>query len=264
MACRTYSTSKGHSMSNRSWRHAASGYSLVELLVVLAIVGILATVGVTMIGNRQSGSVRALLDELEGALNNAQQATAATGGDVAIVTWGNWSAATPLMMAHGNALQTDAQIVTAATDLLASLPHVDVLGQTVAVPFRFLPNDTIQSRAQIVAIASPQWTNVMLPTAAGTTNQDINSVPPFNVGPMVGVVVDANTLFQGALSRNVISGVNKRFTNTFIIPIVGTTTGGGALPGGPMGMIVVLANGSSVYKFYNPGARDSDGQWRRL
>jgi prepilin-type N-terminal cleavage/methylation domain-containing protein len=252
-------------MSIRFRRHAASGYSLIELLVVLAIVAILAIAGVSMIGNRQSGAVHALLDEVEGALTNAQQATAATGSDVAITTWGTWDAGAPLMMAHGNALQTDAQIQLAANDLLASNPHVDVLGQTVAVPFRFQANDTIQTRAQIVAIASPQWTNVMLPTAAGTTNQDINSVPPFNAGgPMTGVVVDANTLFQGALNRNVISGVSKRFTTTFIIPIVGTTTSGGALPGGPMGLIVVLANGSSVYKFYNPGARDSDGLWRRL
>jgi hypothetical protein len=31
-----------------------------------------------------------------------------------------------------------------------------------------------------------------------------------------------------------------------------------------MGLIVVLANGGTIYKFYNPGARDSDGHWRRL
>jgi hypothetical protein len=45
---------------------------------------------------------------------------------------------------------------------------------------------------------------------------------------------------------------------------VGTSPDAGALPGSPMGLIVVLANGSSVYKFYNPGAREGDGQWRRL
>jgi Tfp pilus assembly protein FimT len=39
-------------------RSAASGYSLCELLVVLAIVDSLAFAGVTMNGNRQSGAVR--------------------------------------------------------------------------------------------------------------------------------------------------------------------------------------------------------------
>jgi prepilin-type N-terminal cleavage/methylation domain-containing protein len=269
MAGRIYSTSKGFFMSTRFRRHAASGYSLVELLVVLAIVAILAIAGVTMIGNRQSGAVHALLDEVEGALNNAQQATAAAGGDVAIVTWGTWDAGTPLRLAHGDATQTDALIQTAANDLLASLPHTDALGLTVAVPFRFLANDSIQSRARIVTLGSPQWINVMQATPAGTVNQDITTVAPFST-VMAGVLVDGpnSNLCQLELSaaphRIVISGANKRFTTTFIIPIVGTTTSGGALPGGPMGMIVGLANGSSIYKFYNPGARDSDGLWRRL
>ena len=268
MACRIYSTSKGPSMSTPR-RHAAFGYSMIELLVVLAIVGILAIAGVSMIGNRQSGAVRGLLDELEGALTNAHQAAVATGRDVAIVSWGTWDGGTPVRLAHGNALQSDVQIQTAANDLLASLPHVDLLGATVAVPFRFLPNDTIHSRARVVTLGSAQWASVMQATPAGATNEIITTVAPFLAGPMVGVLVDGpNNLFQLELTatpqRNVISGANKRFTTTFIIPVVGTTTSGGALPGGPMGMIVVLANGGTIYKFYNPGARDSDGKWRRL
>jgi len=263
MACRIYSTSKGPSMSTPR-RHALSGYSMIELLVVLAIVGILAIAGVSMIGNRQSGAVRGLLDEMEGALTNAHQAAVATGRDVAIVTWGTWSAAPPLVMAHGDATQTDAQIQTAANDLLASLPHLDVLGQTVAVPFRFQANDTIKSRAAIVTLGSAQWIQVMQASANGT-NEDINGVAPFLAGPMTGVMLDANDLFLfSPLNRSVISGANKRFNSTFIIPVVGTTPSGGALPGGPMGLIVVLANGGTIYKFYNPGARDSDGKWRRL
>jgi prepilin-type N-terminal cleavage/methylation domain-containing protein len=267
MAGRIYSTSKGFFMST-SRQRLACGYSLIELLVVLAIVGILGIAGATMIGNRQSGAVRGLLDELEGALTNAHQATVATGRDVAIITWGTWDAGT-LRLAHGNALQTDVQIQTAANDLLASLPHVDPLGATVAVPFRYLPKDTVHAQARVVTLGSPQWVNVMQATPAGTTNEDINGVVPFTT-VMAGVLVDGPTsnLFQLELTatpqRNVISGASRRFTTTFIIPVVGTTASGGALPGGPMGMIVVLANGGTIYKFYNPGARNSDGKWRRL
>jgi hypothetical protein len=146
---------------------------------------------------------------------------------------------------------------------------VDPLGATVAVPFRFLPNDTLQNQARVVTLGSPQWINVMQATPAGTTNEDITAVAPFLAGPMVGVLVDGpNNLFQLELAatpqRNVISGASKRFTTTFMIPVVGTTSSGGALPGGPMGMIVVLANGGTIYKFYNPGARNSDGRWRRI
>lgn len=285
MACRIYSTSKGIFMSTRLRRPAASGYSLIELLVVLAIVGILAIAGVTMIGNRQSGAVRGLLDEVEGALSNAHQTAVATGRDVEIVTWGTWDAGTPFRMAHvdgvGPVILPDGTITNQAEFLLDPVhnaapappavppapPGVNLLG-SVAVPFRFMPNDTIQSRARIVRLDSGQWTSVLLPTAAGTANESLTTVAPFNLGPMsTGVLTDTADLFpfQGAVNRGVtISGSSKRFNTTFIIPVVGTTSSGGALPGGPMGLIVVLANGGTIYKFYNPGARDSDGRWRRL
>jgi prepilin-type N-terminal cleavage/methylation domain-containing protein len=236
-----------------------SGYSLAELLVVLAIVGILAFVGVSMMGNRQSAAVRALMDEVEGALTNAHAVAVSTGRDVAILTWGSWDAKAPVRLAYGDASLSDAILQTYSDDLLASKPHTDVLGQTVAVPFKFLPNDTIQSRAQIVTV--DQWTN------SGLTSQDITKVPPFSTGTMQGILADTNkNLFtlDGTSRRVVISGSSKRFTSTFMIPFVGTNSVGAAIPGGPMGLIVVLENGGSIYKFYNPGARDSDGQWRRM
>ena len=287
MADRTYSTSKGTSMSTCLRRSAAFGYSLVELLVVLAIVGILAIAGVTMIGNRQSGAVRGLLDELEGALNNAQQAGVATGRDVAIVTWGTWDAAAPLRLALGDASTTgftEVEIRNRAEDLLKpTIPAIDAsltpamiqAYQSVAVTFRFLPNDAIQSRARIVTLGSDQWKSVMGKTPANTQNDDIGLVVPFSTSWGAPVDRDNSDPLQlsnlfpldpaaAAPTKNVISGNNKRFTSSFFIPIVGTTSSGAALPGGPMGMIVVLANGSSIYKFYNPGARDSDGHWRRL
>lgn len=268
MTSRFLEPSKGPVMTTQARVRTSLGYSLIELLVVLAIVGILAVVGVYMLGNRQAGAVRAVMDEMEGALTSAHKAAAATGRDVAIVTWGNWSAATPLIVAHGDASLTDAQIQTTANNLLLNIAPAAGLGpagQSVAIAFRFQPNDPIQSRARFVAVGSPQWTNVMV-SAAGRTNQALTSVEPFNTGPMTGLVADPNNLFtfSAATRRVVISGSNKRFTDTLIIPVVGTSSTGGALPAGPMGMIVVLANGGSIYKFYNPGARDSDGNWRRL
>jgi len=65
----------------------------MELLVVLAIIGILAVVGISSLGNRQGSSVRSLLDEVEGSIDNAHQLAAATGRDMAIVDWGSWTPA---------------------------------------------------------------------------------------------------------------------------------------------------------------------------
>jgi len=31
-----------------------------------------------------------------------------------------------------------------------------------------------------------------------------------------------------------------------------------------MGLIVVLANGAEIFKFYNPGVLEGNGQWRRI
>jgi len=240
------------------------GFSLIELLVVLTIVGVLTVIGVVMLGNRQAGAVRSLLDELEGSLANAHQAAVASGRDVAIVTWGAWDNANPLVIAHGDAALLDEPIQTAANHLLNSEPVAAGLSQTVGVPFRMRANDTTHSRARVVLATSPDWATAMMPVD-GRANQDITTVVPFTGGAMAGVVVPGNNLVgNGDLRHTLISGSNKRFNTTFIIPVVGTGPDVGPLPGSPMGLIVVLNNGATIYKFYNPGARDGDGQWRRI
>jgi len=256
---------------------SSRGYSLIEVLMVLAIFAVLAVVGVSMIGNRRAASVRSLLDEVEGALTNARQAATATGRDVAIETWGTWSAGAPLVMAYGDAsllptltpLQPVDYLKATANQLLAGgAPNPAIpFSQTVAIPFHFLPADMTQSRACIVVgtVDTTDWAMAMTPLASGAANQDINTVDPFKAGDtMNGMVTPANNLFQSAATQAVVSGTNQRFNTNFIIQIVGISPNAGALPGSPMGLIVVLANGSSIYKFYNPGVLEGDGKWRRI
>ena len=244
------------------------GYSLIELLVVLTIIGILSVVGVMMIGNRRAVAVRSLLDELEGSLSNARQAAAATGRDIAIVQWGSWSAADPLVVAYGDATGlTDLQIQTIAKGLLASTPPASTVqwGQTVAVAFHYLATDTTQARARIVPVNSTDWTTAMTALSSGAINQAIDAKDPFNsVTGFMGMVGDTTNLFTGALSRTVVSGSSQRFTSTFCIEIVGTSPDAGPLPGSPMGLIFVQANGGTIYKFYNPGELEGNGLWRRI
>jgi prepilin-type N-terminal cleavage/methylation domain-containing protein len=246
------------------------GYSLIEILVVLAIFGILSVVGVSMLGNRRGASVRSLLDEMEGSLETARKAAYATGRDMAIDSWGTWTAAAPVVMAFGDASLTDNQIQATANNLLASTAADPTIpySQTVAVPFHFMPNDMTHSRACVVVATADttSWTTAMTAAASGAVNTDINSVDPFKANDlMAGMVVSANSFFNsGAIQRMVISGSNQRFTGNYIIQVVGTSPSGGALPGSPMGLIVVLANGASIYKFYNPGVLEGDGRWRRI
>ena len=95
-------------------------------------------------------------------------------------------------------------------------------------------------------------------------DRDIATVEPFlHDASFQAANVSSNNLFRSGLNQVSISGSNKRFNQSFIIQVV-STSGGNALPGGAMGLIVVQNNGASVYKFYNSGVSNGDGKWRRI
>jgi prepilin-type N-terminal cleavage/methylation domain-containing protein len=243
-----------------------SGFTLIELLVVVTILGILAVVGVNMIGNRRAAAVRSLMDEIEGALNNARQAATATGKDQSVVSWGNWTAATPLVLAYGNGTLAPGAIQTDANNQLAGTVTA---GSSVVVGFHYLPQDAIHSRARLVLSGSTDWATAMTATGSGAKNTNITGLDPFLAGDPMNTLsgdVGAGTpTLTGALTAcDTISGSSQRFMNSMIIEIVGTSPDNGPIPGGPMGLLVVLANGSTVYKFYNPGVLEGNGQWRKL
>jgi hypothetical protein len=178
-------------------------------------------------------------------------------------------------MAYGDAslvpsaTQPIDQLAAAANKLLAgAAPDPTVAySQTAAIPFHYLAADMTQARACIVVatVDTTDWAMAMTPLASGAVNQDITTLDPFKAGDiMSGMVTAGNNLFQSAATQAVISGGSQRFNTNFIIQIVGVSPSAGALPGSPMGLIVVLANGASIYKFYNPGVLEGDGKWRRI
>jgi prepilin-type N-terminal cleavage/methylation domain-containing protein len=260
----------------------AKGYSMVELLMVLVIVGVLAVVGVSMLGNRKAASVRDLLDELEGSLANARQLAVATGRDVQVCNWGTWSGSwgtnDPFRLAYGDSSLTLAQVQSTGRGLLnstaanAAIPY----SWTVAVPFfvlptsptgDFLPRDVNQSRARIVMAGSHDWAVAGSATSTGATNVAITGLPPFSTiwGTNPTLVSDTNNPFNGTLQQvSVFSARSQTFISTFIIEVVGTSPSAGPVPGSAMCLIVVLANSGEIYKFYNPGVLEGNGQWRRI
>ena len=260
------------------------GYSLIELLVVLFIVGILAIAGISMMGNRTGGAVRGIMDELEGSLMDAQKFAVATGQDVTIRTTGDWAPGTnPLVMVRGDAAinrtaATAAEWGHIVTDLKDGHPELPTTNKAIfsanqlsslALSYRLNSTTTGLARehmnAGIAVRGTTWWANAMLPSG-GRQNQDIASVEPFlNDAGFKAAITAPNLLFRGGLLQNStdISGANKRFNTTFLIPVVGISSGN-AVPGGAMGLIVVQNNGATIYKFYNPGVRDGDGKWRRI
>ena len=256
----------------RSFKPDHSGYSLIELLVVLAIVAVLVIAGVSTLGNRGGNSVRVVLDELEGAIMDAHKYAATSGRDVAIVTWGSWNStvtAPTMYMARGVTSITSADpalntFSLAIQDVVIHPPATPTDAQK-SVAVIFAPSRSREyMNAGVVVNGSNWWTNAMQANGNGKTNDDITAVAPFSSDASFQAAnAGANNLFQGGLSQVTISGSNKRFNNSFIIQVVGTSSGM-AVPGGAMGLIVVLNNGATVYKFYNSGVSNGDGKWRRI
>jgi Tfp pilus assembly protein FimT len=256
----------------------------VELLVILAIVAILAIGSSLMLGNKQSGSVRALLDELEGTISNAHQAAIATGRDIALVSWGIWKApdetgnpTNPLRIAFGDASLTQGagsstNFIRIGNAILSGNPPSEnnsILAdgeipveteQTVAVPFYYSPSDSVQKKACIVVEGDSRWD-----TAKGDKNKDIGEIDI--VIPMNEILQSENNFCQGDnkdISQVYISGRTKRFSKSVFIKVVGLGSNGRALANGPMGLIVLLENSATVFKFYNSGADNGGGEWRRI
>ena len=236
-------------------RRPRLGFSLIELLVVIVIVGVLALVGVTMLGSKPSGSVRGIMDELEGVLATAHKRAVATGQDVVITTNGDWAVPNFMTMTFTNAASADG--FTLAYGVSSS-----------NVPDRILREHLhggVVTKAQIAA--SDWW------ATAQSTGTDINAVHPFDTAgtgfhPSSGSSIltdDTLNLFYGGTTPHtvLISGTSKRFTTSFWIKVVGLTNGL-PIPGGPMGVLVVQANGATIYKFYNSGTRTGDGIWRKI
>ena len=244
------------------------GYSLIELLLVLVIVAILAVASAYMVGNRGSGSVRVVMDELEGTLSGAQKYAVSTGRDVLVATQGDWGGATPMVAAYGDATLGAAEVLLNATRA-PSLTLAANETPMVAEAFRVAVNSNgtlqrVHMNAGVVTAATAGWWTTMT-GAAGVA--DITGVAPFNDAStgFKDVLTSSPNLFQGGTTVGSvrISGANKRFVSTFWIEVV-SIANGLPLPGGALGLLVVQANSGQIFKFYNPGTLNGNGKWRRI
>ncbi len=213
--------------SRTSWK-AASGYSLIELLLVLVIVGVLVLASVQMIGNRPATAVHSIMDELEGVISAAHKGTTSTLGDITLTATGNWTAATPATLTYTGASGPSSNFVYTPTSRDHQYAGIDC-GSGWS-------DDAIASLKDVVPFA---------PVAPATTT-------PFRDAL-------ANQLFKGSFAP-VINGYSKQANTGFYIAVVGLR-GGAPVPSGPVGVLVMPAGSGTIYKFYRSNSAES---WRRL
>lgn len=212
-------------MNMKCHPNKATGYSLIELLVVLAIITILAIAAVSVVGNRQAVAVRAVMDQVEGVLAAAHK-QASTGADVTLSTDGVWGNSTFLTY----------------TGALAP-----------ADSFRYVLRSREYDYAGIAC--GTTW--------ADDAITSLKKVAPTDTAPFLGAL--DLPLFTGAANPTaaMINGYNKRYNQGFYIAIVGLRGSTPPIPviSGPVGVIVVPAGSGSIYKFYRSNSADT---WRRL
>lgn len=214
------------------------GYSLTEMLVVLAIIGILAIVGVSTLGDRKSNAVRTVMDEVEGVLQGAQQTCAVSAVDIPLSAYGTWTSS-------GSPLTLDGRRISGTSypaDATAGMNTARIGATSEVFVSRFTSSRSHMSAA---VVSDPSWISNAL---GGAPN--LATVPPCDSEPFKSAL--ANPLFaNGSPNMIRINGMTKRFEAGFYVAVVGLAEGYPSSDSA-VGYLVVPANSSTVYRFYKP------------
>lgn len=228
------------------------GYSMIELMLVLAIVAIMALVGTALVRPRTNDSVRSVMGEVEGVLLNAQHAAGLSAQDLYVSTNGSWT---------GGTLIIDARpMVTTATSTLP--PVADLAPGNAATRLgsdsecfrsRYLQNDRDHRYAGI------DTTGAWLVTALGSAT-DLKNTTLMNTAALAGFKTALGApLCTGAFHYVVLNSISRNFVTGFCVVVVGINNGT-AVANGPVGIIVAPAGGANLYKYFKPNGSNTWGR----
>jgi prepilin-type N-terminal cleavage/methylation domain-containing protein len=230
-----------------------SGYSLIELLVVVAIVGVLTLVGLSTLGDRRGNSVRSVMDQIEGVLMNAQNAAVLSSMDIYVSSTGNWTDGSLIIDARPLNPAVVSYPPTAA-NIKAGVDANRLGGNSECFRSRYLTDRDHQSAG---VNTGTNWYN----TALGSATDLVSTSPVSTNAGLVAAMGNPLCLgTAGGDSYVILNGQTRRFETGFKVVVVGLTNGA-PVSGGPIGVILVPANSSNVYKFYKQGGSTT---WRRL
>jgi prepilin-type N-terminal cleavage/methylation domain-containing protein len=215
------------------------GYSLIELLVVLAIIAVLATAGAFTLGSQSPRAVRAATLHLRGALQEARELAMATGRNITIqASWDPAKNAATIITVDNSPIPAVKSQVTLDR---SEFRYCRITGATgVAFP------TTTPDVKNLKAAASYGFD----PGSAGWNRQLFNS----------------NTYTFAPNGNLIDSGTGLALTGGFIVEVVGNKVN---QTGVPVGVVLVNDQGKIIafYKAdatFNAGAPNTDYSWQRL
>jgi len=212
---------------------AERGFSLIELLVALVIVGILAYVGVSMLSGSRLSAVRTVMDQVEATLDQAQKSAVASGEDVVVAINGTWTASGSPSLTGTSPFLMDPRRFQNPT--ASPAPDAFTGARDGALSERFCS-----------LYAQGAWDHLRAGVATDPAGNAL-AASLLATAPFTSATVCVN-------------GASHRFATGFAIVVV-TLAAGTPDPAGPVGVLLVPANSANVFRFFK-----GEGQsvWRRI
>ena len=217
--------------------HSAKGFSLLELLLVVVIIGILAVAGGTMSGAAQPAAVKGTLNSLYGILVEARTVARSTGRTVTLTTSGHQETMQLSFPSQGDGAPAPAALTT----------WLRTSGGTSVSQYSGVDNENWPIYTQAAPNLDPL-------TGAETTIAAL-----FTGGVLPG---SSAKLFTGSTNTSLSFDATGRANRDFYV-YVGGMRNGASYPSAPVGLVLVT-RASGVHAFYKPNAGDKNVPWQRL
>lgn len=201
------------------------GFSMIELLVVLAIFSILSIAGVTAISSRQPSAVKGTLNTLMGVLSDARSAARATGRQIYLQTSGT-------SISYG---------VAAGTGISATQVRGDFTVASLDTSTRNYIVIDVNGTSYPPTSLNPAFPSALLSQLTGSA-----SLPT----PLLKGSTDRTHFFDGA----------GRIDQSVYIAVLGGSSGA-VKSGGPVGIIIVSPT-SGIHAYYKASSSTSSEPWK--